>query len=96
MTDITTTNLDLALIDQMVAGTFAGQRYAYHHVMDDAGRYILGIAVANERGYSPVTGWSTCNLDVALATAKGMNDHIGVSEHDALNIVISTMGGREV
>lgn len=94
MTDITTTNLDLAIIDQIVAGSFAGRTYAFTTAANDKGQHILAVAVANELGYHPIDGKTTRNLIEAERWAEGLNEHIGLSEESALSIVISTMGGR--
>jgi hypothetical protein len=90
MSDFTSTNLQAAILDQVVAGQFQGKRYAYTVVTDKAG-YILGVAVANERGYSPIPGIKFKTRDEAKVWVNGMNEHIGVSEDTALRIVGSTM-----
>jgi hypothetical protein len=90
MTDITDTHLEAAFLDQKVAGIFHDKAYAFVAIHDGT----LGVAVANERGYCPITGPSISSYDEAKTWAKSLNKHIGLSEDDAALIVISTMGGR--
>ena len=94
MTDITTLNLDAALLDQKVAGQFGRKPYAYVSVVA-VGGWALGVAVANERGYSPIAGKTFKTMDEADAWADGLNEHIGLTREDRIRIVISTMGGKE-
>lgn len=94
--DITTKHLDLAIIDQMVAGSFAGQRYAFTQAYTDKGQYVLAVAVANESGYCPIEGKTTRDLAEAQTWADGLNAHIGLTQREALHIVASTMGGTPV
>ncbi len=55
MSDITNLDLRAAVIDQKVAGAFAGKKYAFVAVpVENA--WGLGVAVADERGYNPVEG----------------------------------------
>lgn len=90
MADITSDNLALAFLDQKVAGQFAGKHYAYIVVPTDS-QWELGIAVANERGYSPVTGSCWSKRTDAQAVADGMNAHIGLSEAESIEILASSM-----
>lgn len=91
--DITTESLEAAIIDQKVAGAFAGKSYAYHAVVAKGG-WQLGIAVANEKGYSPVEGKTFASQEEAKGWVEGLNAHIGLSEEDRVRIVISSMGGK--
>lgn len=90
--DITATNLRLALLDQKVAGAFTGKAYAYVSVYGDEG-WTLGIAVANEEGYSPIKGFPLKDHQEAKTTAQGMNDHLGLVSHRIADIIASTMRG---
>lgn len=95
MTDITSTHLEAAIIDQTVAGSFGDKPYAYTAVLFDGG-WQLGIAVANEQGYNPVGGKTFDTQSEADKWAKGLNEHIGLSAERVASIIISTMGGRPV
>jgi hypothetical protein len=95
MTDITGTNLEAALLDQQVAGTFHDKDYAYVVVTakGESG-FALGIAVANEQGYNPIDGRTFEKEDEARDWANGLNAHIGLDLDTAWAIICSTMGGR--
>jgi hypothetical protein len=90
MSDITTNNLEAAILDQVVAGAFAGKRYCFIASQNGAG-WILGIAVQNERGYNPIDGKKFASQHEAAEWARGLNEHIGVTLAQATNIVVSTM-----
>jgi hypothetical protein len=92
MTDFTTTHLEAAIIDQVVAGEFAGKTYAFVAIIHEG--YKLGVAVANESGYSPIGGKMFDSFDEAKTWAKGLNEHIGLSAEQVAHIIISTMGGK--
>jgi predicted molibdopterin-dependent oxidoreductase YjgC len=92
MTDITTTHLEAAFIDQNVAGAFPGKRYAFVAVVAPGG-WQLGVAVANEQGYNPISGKTFKAHYEAKEWADGLNKHIGLDVEDALEIIGSTMGG---
>ena len=94
MTDITTRYLEAAILDQKVAGEFAGTSYAFVAVVNKG--YKLGVAVANENGYSPIEGKTFDTYGEAKQWARELNGHIGLSEEAALDIVGSTMGGSPV
>jgi hypothetical protein len=96
MTDITNTNLEAAIIDQKVAGTFWEKLYAYVAVIDEKEGWALGVAVANEKGYSPIGGKTFKWKVEAQELADGLNQHIGLTRDQVAQIVISTMGGRPV
>ena len=83
MSDITNRHLEAAILDQKVAGAFAGKTYAF-------------VAVKDETGYNPISGKTFHTHDEAKQWADGLNEHIGLSKAEALNIVGSTMfgGGR--
>lgn len=91
--DITNTNLEAAIIDQKVAGAFPGKTYAYTAVIDSKG-WALGVAVANEQGYTPVIGKTFDKEREAREWADSLNEHIGLSRFRVMDIVVSTMGGR--
>jgi hypothetical protein len=91
---ITTRYLDAAIIDQKVAGEFHGKVYAFAPVIENG--YRLGVAVANESGYSPIAGKTFERYDEACQWANELNEHIGLSKDEALDIVGSTMGGSRV
>ena len=92
---ITNEHLDAAIIDQKVAGEFQGKVYAFAAIVDANG-YGLGVAVANENGYSPIQGKTFNNYDEAKRWARELNAHIGLSQDEALDIVGSTMRGPRV
>jgi hypothetical protein len=48
-------NIEMAVIDQVVAGQFSHQVYAFSAVHGEKG-WQLVVAVANESGYNPVEG----------------------------------------
>lgn len=57
----------------------------------------LGVAIANERGYHPVSlGWARFDtMDAAQDCADEINAHLhGDNQLEALKIIASTMGGR--
>jgi hypothetical protein len=94
MSDFTSTNLEAALLDQIVAGAFPGKRYAFAEVCEgDA--WKLGVAVANEPGYHPCKRVFK-SQDEAREWADGLNEHIGLDRRAAALIIASTMGGRRV
>jgi hypothetical protein len=88
--DITHTHLEAAILDQVVAGAFAGQAYAFVSVYHE-GAWRLGVAVANEPGYCPITGKIFSGSAESERWANGLNVHIGLSEKQAFAIVSSTM-----
>ena len=92
--DITNQNLEAAMLDQKVAGLFSGKRYAFVAVAVGRGSgkgYQLGVAVANEHGFSPIGGKSFSRYSEAKEWAEGLNRHIGLSKDDEFDIVISSM-----
>lgn len=91
--DITNSNLEAAIIDQKVAGEFQGKRYAFAAVVAQGG-WQLGVAVENEPGYAPIDGKSFAQQAEAKQWADGLNRHIGLSDEDAMNIIITTMRKR--
>jgi hypothetical protein len=95
MTDITNTHLEAAIIDQHVAGSFADKVYAFTVVIGDGG-WQLGVAVANESGYHPISGKTFKGRAEADEWADRLNAHIGRDKLAALHIVGSTMGGNRV
>jgi hypothetical protein len=90
MADITNTHLEAAILDQKVAGAFHGKTYAFVAVINTS-RYMLGVAVKDEAGYSPIDGKTFPTYDEAKQWADGLNEHIGLSKDEMLDIVSSTM-----
>lgn len=90
-TDITAHHLEAALIDQNAAGVFRGKRYAFVAVFEGNRDWRLGVAVENERGYSPVDGKSFTTSAEAHEWADGLNRHIGLSVEGALKIITTSM-----
>ena len=95
MSDITSTHLEAAIIDQKVAGAFHDKVYAFVAVYENAA-WRLGIAVANEQGYNPIGGKTFKDRSEADEWAKVSNQHIGRDEESVMSITMSTMGGRRV
>jgi hypothetical protein len=93
MTDITSTHLEAAIIDQNVAGTFHDKVYAFIAIVEN-GDWQLGVAVANERGYHPISGKTFKDQAEAKEWADGLNRHIGRDAENVAWIIVSTMGGR--
>jgi hypothetical protein len=93
MTDITNIDLSAALLDQKVAGEFSGKRYAFVAVCGP--RYwdgwMLGVAVEDEPGYSPIDGKTFEKYAEADLWANSLNEHIGLDREAALKIICSTM-----
>lgn len=75
-----------------VPEAFAGKLFAYVAVDKPEG-FGLGVAVANERGYSPINMFhyqaNTC--EEAEAEALRLNEARGITEDAALDIVLSSM-----
>lgn len=90
MTDITSTHLEAALIDQNVAGAFPDKLYAFVAVVAKGG-WQLGVAVSGEPGYNPISGKAFKSQSEAKEWATGLNKHIGLSEDDYFEIIASTM-----
>jgi hypothetical protein len=90
MQDITSTNLEAAIIDQKVAGAFRGKAYAFVAVTTEDG-YQLGVAVEDEPGYSPIDGKTFSEHAEAKQWASGLNRHIGLSPERTVAIVMTTM-----
>lgn len=95
MTDITNTHLEAAIIDQSVAGSFPDKVYAFTAVIGEGG-WQLGVAIANESGYNPISGKTFKDQAEAKQWADGLNKHIGRDDDSVLAIICSTMGGRRV
>jgi len=93
MPDFTNGNLEAALLDQKVAGMYSGKTYCFVAVVAKGG-WQLGVAAANERGYTPIRGKTFDNEKEARAWAQGLNEHIGHTDDEAVRIVVSTMGGK--
>lgn len=72
---------------------FGGKVYAFVPVIRES--WIgLGIAVANEKGYSPISSlhYSTDKWNEAQMEADRLNMvHLGLTERTALDIVASTL-----
>lgn len=92
--DITTENLEAAILDQQAAGMFHDKVYCFTRVYHE-GAWRIGVAVANEDGYHPVPKKFTTEAE-ARDWAERLNKHIGVEDDHAVDIIASTMGGRRV
>ena len=92
---ITTQFLEAAIIDQKVAGEFHGKAYAFVAVAVKGG-WQLGVAVANEAGYNPISGKMFKQHAEATLWADGLNKHIGLQNDERLDIITSSMGGRRI
>lgn len=90
MTDITTLNLEAAILDQKVAGEFRGKLYAFVAVQR-RGAWILGVIVENENGYNPIDGKTFATREEALEWSNGLNEHLALSHDAVTDITISTM-----
>lgn len=90
MIDITQTDLVAAIIDQMVAGLLPDRRYAFV-VVPSADQFVLGVAVENENGYSPLNGKTFASYADAREWAESLNRHIGLTDVEATRIICSTM-----
>jgi hypothetical protein len=93
MASITSKYLEAALIDQIVAGQFSGLVYAFASVPEPGG-WVLGVVVANEKGYSPVRGKVFTTSTECEYWVEGLNAHIGRSPESVMSIVGSSMGMR--
>jgi len=91
--DPTHHSLEAAILDQKVAGAMGDLPYAYVPVLNDDGKWALGIAVEDEAGYSPVTGMDFRTDQEARNFADGMNKHIGLDPYRTMEIVTSSMRG---
>ncbi len=93
MTNITQEHLEAAIIDQMVAGSFTGQTYAYVPVLAESKSrcWQLGLAFRDERGYHPIDGKLFRTRSEAEDWADGLNKHIGLHPVDVHYIVNSSM-----
>lgn len=89
--DITTNNLEAAILDQKVAGALQGKRYAFIAVLNGDGAWSLGVAVQNEGGYHPIDGKTFADMAQAREWANGLNEHIGHDHRSAAEIVASSM-----
>lgn len=75
----------------------SGRRMAYVAVVEGpparkvAGNY-LGIAVYGELGYHPVPAGFWLNHNDAQAEADRLNRRLGLTPHEAVEIILSTMG----
>ncbi len=89
--DPTQKSLEVALLDQKIAGIFGDKPYAYVAVIGNEKPWGFGIAVEDEPGYNPVTGMEFDTKTEVDAFVDGMNMHIGLDEDRAIQIVISSM-----
>ena len=93
MSDITSTHLEAAIIDQLVAGRFHYAPYAFVAVLTGNSDWRLGVAVANESGYNAIIGRRFADKAEADRWADGLNRHIGVHGEEWLRIIASTIDG---
>ncbi len=69
--------------------------FIQHTVKDEKGNYIPCIAIEGESGFYK-TDWQWGNdYELANDTAKLMNSKLGISEQDALEIVLSSMFAKK-
>ncbi|MGY2987740.1 hypothetical protein [Bradyrhizobium sp. USDA 4508] len=83
-------SLEAAAINQKVAETFAGKRYAFLSVAGDES-WQLAVAVQDEPGYNPIEGKTFEDRSEAIEWAIGLNKLLGLSADDAMKITASTM-----
>lgn len=88
--DITDGNLEAAIMDQKVAGAFAGKRYAFL-TYELAKGFGLGVAVHNEAGFYAIAGKEFPSREAADAWADGLNRHIGLTHTEQQEIILSSM-----
>jgi hypothetical protein len=88
-------NIEMAVIDQVVAGQFSHQVYAFSAVHGEKG-WQLVVAVANESGYNPVEGKIFEEESEARRWAAELNAHIGRDSDSVTAIIGSTMRGPRV
>ena len=80
-----------------VADAFRGKLWAYTAIVDKDG-YGLGIAVANEAGYSPVPKFFTQlkSYKDAVAMADSLNTERGLDKRTSIEITCSSMAAGKV
>lgn len=81
------------------AAPVADRRRAYVAVVADDRTYRLGIATEGEAGYDRIredsdAGAPFASMDDANRAARAYNDGLGLSEKDAMDIVLSTIGAQ--
>ncbi len=77
-----------------IAEAFQGKVHAYVPVISPSDFYGIGVAVANESGYMPISAWhySANTYEEASREADRLNSEIlGMSPDEALRIICSTM-----
>lgn len=84
-------------IQQDVATVFAGKLWAYTPVALQQG-WGLGVAVANEAGYSPISAfhYADPSYDAAYIESVRLNTARRMTEDAALDIVASSMAAGRV
>lgn len=91
-TDPTQQSLEIAMLDQKIAGQMGETPYAYVAVLSDGPKmWGVGIAVKDEGGYSPIKGVDFDKQAEADAFVDGMNKHIGLDRLTAMKIIASSM-----
>lgn len=88
--DITEGNLEAAIVDQKVAGAFAGKRYAFL-TYELAKGFALGVAVQGEAGFYAIAGKSFETREAADVWSDGLNRHIGLTHTEQQEIILSSM-----
>jgi hypothetical protein len=90
--DPTNGSLEAALLDQYIAGIFFQKPYAYVPVLH-GDEFAIGIAVEGEPGYNLLDAkqFRWVSYDVAYNFCMGMNQHIGLTEDQAVRLIADTM-----
>lgn len=85
------------ILELEIAAKFAGKSWAYAAVLDKNYGAALGIAVANEAGYSPVPAFF-CNGTYAEMSkeADRLNAERGLGKEESVRIVCSSMAAGRV
>ena len=83
-----------AIAELEIEEKFATKLWAYVPVLHDQAGAALGIAVANEGGYSPINPfWAQGTYDEMSQEADRLNRERGMEPMEALRIIATTMQG---
>ena len=85
-----------AILELEIEQKFSGMVWCYVPVLNSQSGYALGIAVANEAGYSPISPfWANAeSYDAMSEEADRLNAERGLSEMEAIRIACSSMFKR--